>query len=60
MMKGALVTVELNAVAGALFDLIKCLIHGHSLDAQGNYYYCKRYGHLEVRNDLVKIKYQAT
>ena len=33
MMKGALVTVKLNAVAGALFGLIKCLIHGHRLDA---------------------------
>ena len=55
-MKGALVTAINNAVARALCDLIKCLIHGHRLDAQGNYYYCKRYGHLEVRNDLVKIK----
>ncbi len=39
-----------------LVDFLKCLIHGHHLDARGNYYYCERCGHLEVRNDLVKIK----
>ena len=38
-----------------LVDFLKCFIHGHHLDVQGNYNYCKRYSHLEVRNDLVKI-----
>jgi len=36
-----------------LVDFLKCLIHGHCLEGWGNYYYCQRCGHLEVRNELL-------
>ncbi|MFC1915815.1 hypothetical protein ACFLW4_03890 [Chloroflexota bacterium] len=38
-----------------LFDFLKCLIHGHCLEGWGNYYYCERCGHLEVKEELLAI-----
>jgi len=40
-----------------LLDFFKCLVYSHHFVECGNYYYCTRCGHLEVRSDLVKIKY---
>ena len=43
---------RLNKMIIWLIDLLKCLILGHQLDALGNYYYCERCGHLEVKAEL--------
>jgi hypothetical protein len=38
-----------------LIDLLICLIRGHRLEGWGNYYYCQRCGHLEVKQELLAV-----